>query len=69
MAGQLLQFLPPDFQLLGQEDLDIVGTRPIAAGAFADVWVGQMGGKKVAVKSYRRYDSVDYTSASAVSHP
>ena len=46
-------------ELLGQGDLRMVGSRPIDAGSFADVWAGEMkDGTTVAIKSYRRYSSL-----------
>ena len=51
-------FLPIGCELLGQGDLKIVGSSPVDAGGFADVWVGEMDdGTKVAIKSYRYYSS------------
>ena len=51
-------FLPIECELLGQGDLKIVGSHPIDAGGFADVWVGEMyDGTKVAIKSHRHYSS------------
>ena len=51
-------FLPTGCELLGQGDLKIVGSSPVDAGGFADIWVGEMDdGTKVAIKSYRYYSS------------
>jgi hypothetical protein len=69
LAGKLRPFLSPSYQWLGQEDLTVVGTCPIDAGSFADVWLGKMGDRKVAVKSYRCYASASCTSTYDVSHP
>ena len=69
LAGQLQQSLPPNYRWLGQGDLRVVGIRPIDAGGFADVWVGEMGNRKVAVKSYRCYASADHTATYNVSYP
>jgi len=60
LAGRLRSLLPPNHLWLGQDDLMVVGTCPIDAGGFADVWAGEIGNRKVAVKSYRRYASADY---------
>ena len=60
LAGRLQPFLPPSFRWLGQEDVKVIGTRPIDAGGFADIWVGEVDNRKVAVKSYRCYASADY---------
>ena len=43
--------------------MKVDGTRPIDAGGFADLWVGEMGDRKVAVKSYRCYTSADSMTA------
>lgn len=69
LADQLQLPLPPNCRRLGQEDLKIVGTRPIDAGGFADVWVGEMDGRAVAVKSYRCYASANCTPTYKVSYP
>jgi hypothetical protein len=60
MAVQLRPSLPADCPWMGQEDLKVVGTHPIDAGGFADVWVGEMGHRKIAIKSYRCNASADY---------
>jgi len=54
----LRPFLPVGCELLGQEDLKLVGSHPIDAGGFADVWVGEKNnGATVAIKSLRHYSS------------
>lgn len=53
----LKPFLPTGCELLGQGDLNIMGSRPVDAGGFADVWVGERNGVTVAIKSYRYYAS------------
>jgi len=51
-------FLPIGCELLGQGDLKVVGSSPVDAGGFADIWVGERDdGTKVAIKSYRYYSS------------
>jgi hypothetical protein len=52
---------------LEQEDVKVIGARPIDAGGFADVWAGEMGDRKVAVKSYRCYASANYMPTYKVS--
>jgi len=43
---------------MGQGDLKVTGSRPIDAGGFADIWVGERDdGTKVAIKSQRYYSS------------
>jgi len=50
--------LPIGCELLGQGDLKIIGSSPVDAGGFADIWVGERDdGTKVAIKSYRYYSS------------
>ena len=54
----LKPFLPVGCDLLGQGDLKIVGSRPIDAGGFADIWLGKTNdGATVAIKSHRCYSS------------
>ena len=54
----LRPFLPTGCELLGEGDLKVVGSSPIDAGGFADVWVGERDdGTKVAIKLYRYYSS------------
>ncbi|KAF9646932.1 kinase-like protein [Thelephora ganbajun] len=54
----LKPFLPVGCGLLGQRDLKIVGSCPVDAGGFSDLWVGERNdGTVVAVKSYRYYSS------------
>ena len=45
--------------LWAEDDVQIVGERPVSAGGFADIWKGYLDTRQVAVKSYRRYLSVD----------
>jgi len=69
LARRFQPFLPSGYRWLGQEDLKVVGTRPIDAGGFADVWIGEVGDRKVAVKSYRCYTSADYIPTYNVGRP
>ena len=51
----LKPFLPIGCEILGEDDLTIVGAHPIDAGGFADVWVGERNdGTVVAIKSHRQ---------------
>jgi len=59
LVDLLWSSLPPGYRRLEQDDLKVIGTHPIDAGGFADVWVCEMGDRTVAVKSYRRYTSAD----------
>jgi len=67
--SRLQPSLSPIYRRLGQGDLGVVGTRPIDAGGFADVWIGDMDDRRVAVKSYRCYGSADYPSIYKASYP
>ena len=69
LAGQLRPSLLPRYRWLGQEDLRVVGPHPIDGGGFADILVGEMGDQKVAIKSYRCYESVDHMPAYTVGRP
>ena len=69
LAGRLRSFLPPGYRWLEQDDLKVVGTLPVDAGGFADVWVGGVGDQRVAVKSYRCFTSADYIPTYNVSYP
>ena len=42
---------------LEQGALEFVGGRPIDAGGVADIWIGEMNNRKVAIKVYRCYSS------------
>jgi len=65
----LKPFLPMGCELLGQGDLTIVGTHPIDAGGFADVWVGKRNdGTVVAIKSHRQNSSSSRLPIYSVSH-
>ena len=68
LDGLLRQSLPSGCMLFGEEDLEFVGPHPIDAGGFADVWMGEMGGRRVAVKSYRCYLSGNCALTNKVSH-
>ena len=60
--------LPIGCELLGQGDLRILGSYPIDAGGFADVWLGEKSdGTLVAVKSHRYYSSSSCLPAYLVS--
>jgi hypothetical protein len=68
MAAQLRHSLPAECVWVDQEDLIVVGTLPIDAGGFADIWVGEMGDQKVAIKSYRCHASADNARICGVSN-
>lgn len=68
-VSRLKPFLPTNSELLGQGDLDVIGSRPIDAGGFADVWVGERNdGTVVAIKSPRCHSSSSCLPAYSVSH-
>ena len=47
--------LPPICNRLEEGDVQMVGSWPIRAGGFADLWRGSLEGRQVAIKSYRCY--------------
>ena len=53
LVSHLPPLLPDSCEWLDQGALEVVGGRPIDAGGIADIWVGMMGSRKVAIKSYR----------------
>lgn len=67
----LVRHLRPQLQdgceWLEQGALEIVGEHPVDAGSVADVWVGMIGDRKVAIKSYRCYASSNYLPTYVVS--
>lgn len=69
MADQLRRSLPADCLWLGRKDLKVIGTHPVDAGGFADVWAGEMTNRKIVIKSYRCHASTDdaqtYSASSA----
>jgi hypothetical protein len=50
-----------------QGAVEIVGAHPVDAGGFADIWIGIMGDRTVAIKSHRCYLSSDNLPAHVVS--
>jgi hypothetical protein len=68
IAGRLRPSLPSNCPWFGQEDLKVVGVHPIDAGGSADVWAGEMGDRKVAIKSYRCHASADYAQVYGASN-
>jgi len=69
LAGRLRLSLPPSYRWFGPDDLKVIGAGPFDAGGFADLWVGEMDDRKVAVKSYRCYRSANCTPTYNVSSP
>ena len=60
--------LPSSCNKLQPGDVKILGNLPSRAGAFADVWDGDLAGDPVVVKSYRTYFTTDSTQARMVRH-
>ena len=64
---QVLQpSLPPTCRWLIPEDINLIGKLPIAAGAFANIYQATCDGRKVVLKSYRPYISLDAAQVVAV---
>ncbi|KAF9646916.1 kinase-like protein [Thelephora ganbajun] len=63
----LQESLSTNCEWLEQEALEIVGGHPVDAGGFANVWVGIMGDRKVAIKSYRSH-GIEYIHKLNVVH-
>jgi len=59
--------LPGGCEWLDQGAVEVIGEHPVDAGGVADVWVGKMGDRKVAIKAYRCYSSSNYLSTYVVS--
>jgi len=68
---ELVSHLPPLLSdgcgWLERGALELIGGRPVDAGGVADVWIGMMGDRKVAIKSYRYCLSSDYLPTYVVS--
>ena len=71
LAGRVRPPPGSRYRWLVQKDVKIVGTHPVDAGGFADIWVGEIDDRKVAVKSYRCYATADHLPTYNVrsSHP
>ena len=66
---RLKPFLPVGCEVLGQGDLKVIGSRPVDAGGFADIWVGERhDGTVVAIKSHRYHSTSSCRSIYLVSH-
>jgi hypothetical protein len=48
------------------EDVAPTGDHPVAAGGFADIWEVMHDGHKVALKSYRCYETLDFAEVAKV---
>ena len=67
LVSRLPPLLPDSCEWLDQGAVEFVGGRPVDAGSVADVWVGMMGNRTIAIKSYRYYSSSDYLPTYVVS--
>jgi len=67
LVRHLRSLLPSSCEWLEQGTLDVVGEHPVDAGAVAEVWVGKMGDRKVAIKVYRCYSSSNCSATYVVS--
>ena len=55
-VAQVLQpFMPSTCHFFDKEAVSLIGTHPVAAGGFADIWEATYDNRKVALKSYRCY--------------
>ena len=59
--------LLPGSERVEEGTLEVIGERPVDAGGVADVWVGRMGNRKIAIKAYRYNSSSNYLSTFVVS--
>ena len=66
MAHALQPFMPSTCRFLNPGDVKLVGTHPMAAGGFADIWEATYEGRRVAFKSYRCYTSSDVAPVAEV---
>lgn len=69
LVPHLPLLLPASCKWLEQGALEVGGEHPINAGGVVDVWVGMMGDRKVAIKSYRCSSSSDHRLTHVVSGP
>ena len=65
-AQELLSSFPPSCPSLKPHDLELTGRYPIAAGGFANIWEATYHNRKVVLKSYRHYASLDTSAVDAV---
>ena len=57
---QLRPLLPDDCAWLGDRSIELVSDCPADAGEFANILIGMMGNRKLAIKHYRICSSSDY---------
>lgn len=58
--------LSPTFNWLNPTDIMLIGEHPVAAGGSANIWVGVLNGRKIVIKSFRCYKSLDRTKVTSV---
>lgn len=51
--------MPSSCCFIDSEDVKLIGSCPVAAGGFADIWEATHDNRKVSLKSYRCYTSSD----------
>ena len=59
IAQALQSFMPSACRFLSSGDVKPIGSHPMAAGGFTDIWEATHGGRKVVLKSYRCYVAFD----------
>jgi len=68
LVSRIPSLLPDSGEWLERGVLEVIGGHPIAAGDVADIWVGILGNRKVAIKSYRYSSSSNYMPTYVVSN-
>ena len=68
IAQVLRSFTPSTCRWLSLEDIRLIGSRPIAAGGFTDIFEAVYDGGRVILKSYRRYVTSDIAGVAKVLH-
>ena len=67
LVSRLQPLLPASCSWLEPGSIEVVGEHPVDAGGVADVWVGKMGDRRIAIKAYRFYSSSNYLPTYLVS--
>jgi len=67
LVPHLPSLLPASCEWVEQGALEVGGERPVNAGSVADVWIGRMGDRKVAIKSFRHSSHSDHRLTYVVS--
>ncbi|KAF9646942.1 kinase-like protein [Thelephora ganbajun] len=60
LLRHLRSLLPGDFEWLEEEAIEVASDHPFDAGGTADILIGTMGNRKVAIKRYRLHSFSDY---------